>query len=64
MSFLSKDERYRMLRGIKQGSNPALPKGPLTPEEEQFIQDYAMEKLLTVLEDPEVMAVFKRLKDR
>ncbi len=64
MSFLTKEQRYEMLRGIKRGTNPSLPKGPLTQEEEQFIQDFAMEKLNEVLSDPEVMAVFKRMKER
>lgn len=54
-----------MLCAIKQNSNnPNLPVRPLTAEEEQFIQDYAQEKLFEILEDPEVMAVFKRMKDR
>lgn len=61
MSFLSKEQRYEMLKDIKYGSNSNLPKGPLTAEEEQFIFDYASEKLRKVLSDPEVMAAFKKI---
>ena len=61
MSLLSREQRYQMLCAIKRGERAG---NALTPEEEQFIQDYALEKLKSVLEDPEVMAVFNRMKDR
>lgn len=61
MSFLSREQRYEMLCAIKRGTRRG---DPLTEEEEQFIQDFAFEKLTEVLSDPEVMAVFKRMKDR
>ena len=61
MSFLTREQRYQMLTAIKRGTRSG---SPLTAEEEQFIQDYAAEKLKEVLSDPEVMAVFKRMKDR
>lgn len=64
MSFFTREQRYEMLKAIKRGGNPNLPKGPLTKEEEDFIQDYAMEKLNKTLSDPEVMAVFHRMRDR
>lgn len=50
-----------MLCAIKRGTREG---SLLTEEEEQFIQDYAFEKLAEALSDPEVMAVFKRMKDR
>lgn len=61
MSFFTREQRYTMLCAIKRGTREG---SPLTVEEEQFIQDYAQEKLFELLEDPEVMAVFKRMKDR
>ena len=61
MSFLTREQRYTMLCAIKRGAREG---SPLTAEEEQFIQDYAMEKLTEILQDPEIMAVFKRMKDR
>ena len=66
MSFFTREQRYEMLCAIKRGAkvNPNLPVTPLTAEEEQFIQDFAFEKLTEILKDPEVMAVMKRLKDR
>jgi hypothetical protein len=68
MSFLTREQRYEMLCGIKRtmGTDKAPPHWPesLTEEEEQFIQDYALEKLKETLSDPEVMAVFKRMRDR
>jgi hypothetical protein len=68
MSFLSKQQRYELLTSIKRvrGTSRAKPgwDRELTQEEEDFIQDYAAEKLREVLSDPEVMAVFKRMKDR
>ena len=64
MSFLSREQRYEMLCGIKRRANPNLPGGPLSIEEEQFIQDYAMEKLIGMLEDPEVKRALLRLAFR
>lgn len=61
MSFLSRQQRYEMLCAIKKGWRLG---SVLSKEEEQFIQDFAFEKLTEVLQDPEVMAVFKRMKDR
>lgn len=61
MSFFTREQRYEMLKAIKQGKRSG---DPLTKQEEQFIMDYALEKLNETLSDPEVMAVFKRLKDR
>lgn len=61
MSFFTRQQRYDMLCAIKRGTCQG---SQLTAEEEQFIQDFAMEKLTEVLSDPEVMAVFKRMKDR
>ena len=61
MAFFTREQRYEMLKGIKQGKSQG---SPLTKDEEQFIQDYALEKLNSLLEDPEVMAAFRRMKDR
>ena len=61
MSFFTREQRYEMLCAIKRGQRQGA---PLTQDEEQFIQDYAMDKLKETLSDPEVMAVFQRLKDR
>ena len=61
MSFFTREQRYTMLCAIKRGARQG---SPLTAEEEQFIQVYAMEKLTELLSDPEIMAVFKRMKDR
>ncbi len=61
MSFFTREQRYTMLCAIKRGARKG---SPLTAEEEQFIQDYAFEKLTEILQDPEIMAVFKRMKDR
>lgn len=69
MSFMSRQERYTFLTSIKrnQGTDrikPEFANYKLTAEEEQFIQDFAMEKLNELLADPEIMAVFKRMKER
>ena len=61
MSFFTRQQRYEMLCAIKRGAREG---SPLTTEEEQFIQDFAFEKLTETLSDPEVMAVFERMKDR
>ena len=68
MSFFTREQRYQMLCAIKRGgrvtASGIAKNDSLTQEEEDFIQDYAFEKLTEVLKDPEVMAVFKRMKDR
>lgn len=69
MRFMTRQERYNFLSSIKRTKGtdrikPEFADYELTAEEEQFIQDFAMEKLNATLSDPEVMAVFKRLKDR
>ena len=61
MSFFTVQQRYEILCSIKRGERKG---DPLTAEEEQFIQDYAQERLFELLKDPEVMVVFKRMKDR
>ena len=61
MAFFTREQQYEMLKAIKQGKRRG---SPLTEDEEQFIQDYALEKLNFLLEDPEVMAAFRRMKDR
>ena len=61
MSFFTRQQRYEMLCAIKRGAREG---SPLTAEEEQFIQDFAFEKLTEILGDPEVKAVFERMKDR
>ena len=60
MSFFTPEQRYTMLCAIKRGSsNPNLPRGQLTPDEEKFIRDYAADKLERVLKDPEVRNILK-----
>ena len=61
MSIFSKENRYRVLRAIKQRNDAVMPSRRLTASEEQFLQDYAMEKLLVVLEDSEVKEALIRL---
>jgi hypothetical protein len=61
MSFFTRQQRYEMLCAIKRGDRQGT---ALTAEEDQFIQDFAFEKLTELLKDPEIMAVMKRLKDR
>lgn len=58
MTQLTQEQKYNMLRDAKRsGAN-------LSREDEQFIQDYAMEKLNKTLSKPDTLAVFKRMKDR
>jgi len=61
MGFLSTEQRYNMLRGIKYGTNPNLPKGPLTDEEESFVRDYAMKKIDALLKDQEARNILAEL---
>jgi hypothetical protein len=54
-----------MLCAIKRGhTNPNLPTRAITAEEEAFIVEFATEKFNEVMQDPEVVAVMKRLKER
>lgn len=65
MSFFIREQRYEMLCAIKRGhSNPNLPKRPLTDEEEAFVIEFATDKFHEMMEDPEVVAVMRRLKYR
>lgn len=64
MSCLSQEQRYNMLRDIKRGNIVSFPQRHLTAEEEEFIQDYAMQKLNETLSEPDIMAVLQRMKDR
>ena len=64
MSCLSQEQRYNMLRDIKRGNIVSFPQRNLTVEEEEFIQDYAMQKLYETLSEPDIMAVLQRMKDR
>lgn len=64
MSCLSQEQRYNMLRDIKRGNIVSFPQRNLTAEEEEFIQDYAMQKLNETLSEPDIMAVLQRMKDR
>jgi hypothetical protein len=65
MSFFSRQQRYEMLCAIKRGhTNPNLPTRAITAEEEAFIVEFATEKFNEVMQDPEVVAVMKRLKER
>jgi len=51
-------ERYVKLQDARK-------KGNITPEEVEELQHMAMERLFSIIEsDPDVKAVFKRLKDR
>lgn len=62
MSFFTREQRYQYLCEVKRGLwGPTKP--PLT-EEEAFIVAYATEKFDELMQDPEVVAVMKRLKDR
>ena len=58
MNNLTKEQEYNFLRNIKRAG------AKLSSEQEQFIQDYAQKKLHKTLSQPDVMDVFKRLKDR
>ena len=69
MNFMTRQERYTFLTSIKRNKGtdrikPQFANYELTAEEEQFILHFAMEKLNELLSDPEIMAVFKRMKDR
>ena len=60
--FLTREQQYIYLKAVKQGKFPDA--SPLTESEEQFIQDYAMERVLELMSDPECMAALQRLRDR
>lgn len=65
MSFFTREQRYTMLCAIKRGhNNPYISQKPLTAEEEAFIVEFATEKFSEIMNDPEVVAVMRRLKDR
>ena len=64
MSFLSRRERYELLCAFKRGDNPRIGHRTLTEEEEQFVQEFALEKFDRIMQDPEVVAVMQRLKER
>jgi hypothetical protein len=64
MICLIQEQRYNMLRDIKRGNIVSFPQRNLTVEEEEFIQDYAMQKLNETLSEPDIMAVLQRMKDR
>ena len=69
MSFMTRQERYTFLTSVKRNKGtdrikPEFANYTLTQEEEDFIQDFAQEKLNELLSDPEIMAVFRRMKDR
>ena len=69
MSFMTRQERYTFLTSIKRNKGtdrikPEFANYVLTQEEEDFIQDFAQEKLNELLSDPEILAVFRRMKDR
>ena len=66
---MSRQERYTFLTSIKRTKGtdrikPQFANYTLTQEEEDFIQEFAQEKLNELLSDPEIMAVFKRMKDQ
>lgn len=61
-NFMSREERYNYLCEVKRGLwGPNTP--PITEEEEAFIVEFATEKFNEVMQDPEVVAVMKRLKE-
>lgn len=63
MSFFTREQRYIYLCEVKRGLwGPNTP--PITAEEEAFIVEFATEKFNEVMQDPEVVAVMKRLKER
>ena len=58
MSQLTQEQKYNMLRDANRTGTK------LNNDEEQFIQDFAQEKLNKTLSQPNVLDVFKRVKDR
>jgi hypothetical protein len=64
MSFLTRKERYELLCAFKRGDNPRIRQRTLTEEEEKFVQEFALEKFDRIMQDPEVVAVMQRLRDR
>lgn len=58
MGMLNKEEFYQLLQRRRASGKE------LTEEQKQFMMDYAQVKLTKLLEDPDVMAVFKRLADK
>ena len=65
MTFMTREERYKLLCQIKRDEQSGkVLRGGLTAEEEAFVVDFATEKFNEVMRDPEVVAVMQRLKDR
>jgi|LakMenE18May11ns_1017448.scaffolds.fasta_scaffold9731496_2 hypothetical protein len=64
MSFLTREERYDLLYAIKRGDNPRIRQRALTKEESWFVQEFDVEKFDRIMQDPEVVAVMQRLRDR
>ena len=63
MGFFTREERYNYLCEVKRGLwGPHKP--PLPRADEAFIVEFATEKFNEVMQDPEVVAVMKRLKER
>ena len=58
MGMLNEEEFYQLLQ-CRRASGQLL-----TEEQKQFMMDHAQVKLNKLLEDPDVMAVFKRLADK
>jgi hypothetical protein len=56
--YFKGEERYKLLQECKQRGLL------LTEEEDQFIQDFALQKLTRLLEDPELMSVLNRLRNK
>lgn len=67
MSFLTREQRYDLLCSIKRctatGKGRTHMHRELTEEEEAFVVEFATEKFNEMMEDPEIIAVMKRLKD-
>lgn len=58
MSFFTREQRYTLLCAVKHGQRHG---DPLTLEEDQFIREYAQEKVEELLRDPECYAILDRL---
>ena len=64
MSFFTDEQRYQILCSIKNGKFRDGYPTTITADEEAFIRKFAEQKFRELMEDPEVVAVMKRLKDR
>lgn len=58
MGMLNEEERYQLFQIFRENGVD------LTEAQKQFMMDHAQVKLTKLLEDPGVMAVFKRLADK